>query len=812
MLESETHPEKGLKISNSKSPKSGLKAKLIRVFILVGAIPLLFAVVSSYIQGNQSLIQVIGASFQALAYETSTKVDLLINQERKKIKHFAGHPTLILAVREQNRVLQNMPPGSRVILLKEQEELWRESAGNHPDSIIKRGANRVLQSFIKNDSQSGMATRRLFVTDLQGSLVASINPTPAYINRNLSSWHAIIEENRDLYIGELFPDPGTEDHLFELATPLLDQEKATIGVLHRFFSAKDFFSSSIEPIVFGETGHVMLIDSRGRVLDCPILPTGHQLSNPQLVVGVTGPAPNWVQTQGDGHGSKDLSIIGFSPLQATNPTLHASTGQRWFTFAWQASEEVFAPTRKLFWWAALAGLFSLALIATLGSLAANQIVRPIKQLKNTAELIGQGKAVSPLKITTGDEIEILAEEINTMNAMLRKAFSGLEQEVEEKNQEVIYLKKYTDNILMSVPEAILIFNPELKIEYANSAFKKFTQGKNEDYLGKSLAEIQLNFKDQWDFLNQELVQFRQDGPLPHASRNPTPTRGYEIADPLAQGSHQPSTLESQNSLTFGEQIFTYQFFEVYIEEQKRHRIGLILKDVTEEKKLLDQLARADKLSGLGTLTAGIAHEINNPLYAVIGYAEALTNEKDMKKIQSYSQKVLDRAKHMSSIILNMAGYTRSSALDTLKEVNVNDRIDAATEIALLATYSDDIVLEKNYQELPPVKAKPEEIQQVFVNIIRNAVQAMKGKGKIIITSQTVNDNVHVTIQDNGPGIPREYLSKVFDPFFTTKDQGEGTGLGLNIVHRMVEKYGGKIQIESEPGAGATFSISLPAAD
>ena len=234
-----------------------------------------------------------------------------------------------------------------------------------------------------------------------------------------------------------------------------------------------------------------------------------------------------------------------------------------------------------------------------------------------------------------------------------------------------------------------------------------------------------------------------------------------------------------------------------------------MREVTQEKRLQDQLAMAEKLSGLGRLSAGIAHEINNPLYSIMGHTEAILDEDDPKKIKTYASKVLDSSKHMGAIIQNLSGYTRSNIKDQHKDVSISDRLDAAIEIALVASYSNDIVLEKRYADLPPIKAKPEEIQQIFINIIANAVQAMQGKGRLIVSSEKLNEHVVVRIQDSGPGIPPEYRAKIFDPFFTTKDQGVGTGLGLNIVHKIVEKYGGNIHVESELGKGSTFIVSLP---
>ena len=177
--------------------------------------------------------------------------------------------------------------------------------------------------------------------------------------------------------------------------------------------------------------------------------------------------------------------------------------------------------------------------------------------------------------------------------------------------------------------------------------------------------------------------------------------------------------------------------------------------------------------------------------------------------QPLAQKVLDRSKHMASVILNLSGYVRTNDKDAMKEVDVNERLEAATEIALMASYTDGIDLEKKFSPVSSIQAKPEEIQQVFLNIISNAVQAMEGKGKLTLSSQEDDKFIVVQIRDTGPGIPPEYISKVFDPFFTTKEQGEGTGLGLNIVHRVVKQNGGDIKIESEPGEGTTFVISFP---
>ena len=786
--------------------RMGLKNKLIAIVIGVGTVPLILAMIFSYVQGNKSLTQVIGASFQALAYETSTKIDLLMKEEIHKLRHLTSHPTLVLWVTQQNNYLEQIPSSKVDQEIREQSQTWKDRKPQ-PLSPATNRASQVLKGFLRTDTHAVQNTMALFITNSKGLLVSSINFYPSYVNTHLPSWKKIMSGKLKTYLGPLQQSNQTERFTFELAVPIKDHEGQVAGVLHRVYSDKEFFDNALEPITFGETGHVMLINSDGVVLTCPILPTGHQLSDPELVKAVTRPSTSWAETQGDGHGSKDVSIIGYSPLEKTSQHTLATSNQRWFTFAWQASDELFAPTESLLSWVLGAGMFSILLIVIMGSLAANKIVRPIRQVQHTAESIGRGETVEPLDIQTGDEIQSLAEEINTMSGLLQKTFSGLEQQVEAKTQEVIYLKKYTDTILMSVPEVILILDPDLKIEYANAAFEQLTGCLPDDYLKRTLPEVPFEHQEEWNLLIKELEKYQWGIKKERVSPSPDRSR-YKAKDPLAPSDENPNK-DSQNTVTLGDRIFSYQFFDVVLEEEKTRRIGFIMKNITEEKRLLDQLTQADKLSGLGTLAAGIAHEMNNPLYSIMGYTEAILEEKEVSKIQALAQKVLDRSKHMASIILNLSGYTRSNVKDAMKEVDINERMDAAMEMALMASYSDDITLTKNYSPLPGIKAKPEEIQQVFLNIISNAIHAMNGKGALTFFTQQQNGNIEIKIQDTGPGIPPEYISKVFDPFFTTKDQGEGTGLGLNIVHRVVEKYGGEIKIESEVGQGTTFVVSLP---
>ena len=795
------------KNEEQKGIRTGLKNKLIWTMLGVGALPLMLAMILSYFQGTKSLQGVIGASFKALAYETSTKIDLLIEGEISSNIRHAAHPVIRSTIKDFNLTLSTFDPVGREKIIQEQKKTSGVSR-----SLLQEEASRVLQSFLKRKTLSALATQALYITDAFGVLRASINDFPEFLHTEKSDWKKTISSSKDfVYMGPVTHNAKLEAFLVTFAFPILDEKEKIIGVLHHVFNVKDFFSGYMEPITFGETGHVMLIDSNGMVLDCPILPTGFMLPDPVLVRSVTGENPDWVKTMGDGHGGEELSIIGFSPLEQTREWITKSDAKTWYTFAWQASDELFAPMQKLFLWISMAGVVSIILIGGMGSLAAKKIVQPIRKLQKAAELIGKGEKVEALEIKTGDELEALANEVNQMNDLLQKSFSGLEHQVLEKTEEVLYLKEYTDSILRSVPDAVVIFDPSLKIEYMNGAFENVAQQTADQLQGHSLMDLGHESASTWKDVHEALLNFYSEV-VPIESRNTgnQTIQCYTARDPLAP-KESPSLQSMKQTVKLDEKIFAFQIFDIVIHDDSGKRLGLLLRDVSEDVELHDQLAMAEKLSGLGTLTAGIAHELNNPLVSIMGFTEAILDEKDRDKIQKYADKVFDRSKHMQSIILNMSGYVRSAMTAEESEVNLNERIDAAIEIAILTSYNNDIQLDKNYSKLPLIKARPEEIQQIFTNLLTNAVQAMGGKGELKISTEGENGNVHATIKDTGPGIPQEYLSKIYDPFFTTKEQGKGTGLGLNIVHQLVVKYGGTIDVASQKGKGTTFSLTFPAA-
>jgi len=238
----------------------------------------------------------------------------------------------------------------------------------------------------------------------------------------------------------------------------------------------------------------------------------------------------------------------------------------------------------------------------------------------------------------------------------------------------------------------------------------------------------------------------------------------------------------------------------------------IFRDISERKQMEEQLIVADRLASIGELSAGIAHELNNPLTGVIGLSQLLTERDLPDDIKEDLKLVYSEAQRAADVVRNLLTFGRKHP--PLKQlVNLSDVIDKVLKLRSYEQRVSNIEVIKHFApDLPQIMADYFQLQQVFLNIIINAEQIMTevhGKGTLTITTKRVGEFIRASFADDGPGIPEENLGHIFDPFFTTKEVGKGTGLGLSICHGVINAHGGRIYAASEPGEGATFIIELP---
>ncbi|HEY8370009.1 MAG TPA: GAF domain-containing protein, partial [Thermodesulfobacteriota bacterium] len=246
-----------------------------------------------------------------------------------------------------------------------------------------------------------------------------------------------------------------------------------------------------------------------------------------------------------------------------------------------------------------------------------------------------------------------------------------------------------------------------------------------------------------------------------------------------------------------------------------------VRDVTAERRLQEQLLQSEKLASVGQLVSGVAHELNNPLAAIMGYCELILRRvaDDAELAQDVNQVRL-QTERASRIVHNLLAFARKRTPE-VRPVSLNEVVEAALELQAYDLKVSRIEVETALEAgLPPVMADFHQMEDVVVNVLVNAKQAIaaeKPEGRIRVETRAIRTpqgvvGVRLLIRDNGPGIPREHLHRVFDPFFTTKPVGVGTGLGLSICFGVVQSHGGRIWAESQPGAGTTIVVELPTAD
>ncbi|MDI6800535.1 MAG: ATP-binding protein [Thermodesulfovibrionales bacterium] len=240
----------------------------------------------------------------------------------------------------------------------------------------------------------------------------------------------------------------------------------------------------------------------------------------------------------------------------------------------------------------------------------------------------------------------------------------------------------------------------------------------------------------------------------------------------------------------------------------------VLKNITEMKRLKQQLHHSYKLASLGLLVSGIAHEINNPLTGIIAYTELLKMKVADEDISIDLKKILDSADRCKKIAENLLIFSRQRT-PTKSLESINDIIDRTIELRNYWLKSNNIEIIKQYGNIPTIFVDSQQIQHVMLNILLNAEQAIaetgRGSGRITFETSynTASKVVTIKVSDNGPGIPKDIMPKIFDPFFSTKSVSTGTGLGLSISHGIIAEHGGSIRAESSDGNGAAFIVDLP---
>jgi two-component system NtrC family sensor kinase len=413
---------------------------------------------------------------------------------------------------------------------------------------------------------------------------------------------------------------------------------------------------------------------------------------------------------------------------------------------------------------------------TLEQLDLNYFV-PCRIREHTVAVLGLGKTVDG-DFLSSDDVELVETIAGYVAVALDNAqlYSSLEQ----KALEIARLKDFSENIVESLNVGVLSVDLEGIVESWNTRMEQLFGVTRQESVGRQLSSL----------LPEELAR--------------------EIA---ARGDQEQITGIYKQRLQHQGKSLTLNVSITPLVSKSNERIGrlLLFDDVTQRERMEEQMSQTEKLTSLGLLAAGVAHEVNTPLAVISNYIQMLAKQMpEGDPRQSIIDKIVKQTFRASEIVNNLLNFSRTGAAEAT-DIDVNRVVEETLSLVAHPLKTSHIQVVKQLGEpLPAVRGSANKLQQVFLNLFLNARDAMPGGGMLEVRTAAHNGSVEIEVADTGAGIAREHIHRIFDPFFTTKANGRGTGLGLSVSYGIIKEHSGKIDVRSTPGKGTSFHVEFPA--
>ena len=413
---------------------------------------------------------------------------------------------------------------------------------------------------------------------------------------------------------------------------------------------------------------------------------------------------------------------------------------------------------------------------TLEQLDLNYFI-PCRIREHTVAVLGLGKTVDGDYLSS-DDVEL----VQTIAGYVAIALdnSQLYSSLEQKAAEVARLKDFSENIVESLNVGVMAVDLEGRVDAWNSRMEQLIGVTRLEAVGRAFGEL----------LPRELVSEIQ-----------------------ARSDEEQITGIYKHRLEYQGRPVVLNVSITPLVGKAGEKIGrlLLFDDVTQRERLQEQMTQTEKLTSLGLLAAGVAHEVNTPLAVISNYIQMLAKQMpDGDPRHAIIEKIVKQTFRASEIVNNLLNFSRTGPGE-LADVDMNQVVEETLSLVAHPLKTSQIQVVKQLGEgLPPVRGSANKLQQVFLNLFLNARDAMPLGGMLEVRTSSHNGTVEVEVADTGNGIAREHIHKIFDPFFTTKGGGRGTGLGLSVSYGIIKEHAGKIDVRSTPGRGTSFHVEFPA--
>jgi signal transduction histidine kinase len=721
------------------------KSKIAISILAIGIVAVLIGLAVNYWVGRKQLQTAIGAQFSELTHETTQKLQFLIEASVEEAKLLAISSEIRNNVEESNRGYDESPLtvqeiGNRIEAF---EGAWK------PISVAE--SSEFLNQFLRDPSERAEHIS-IIVTDEKGFLVgADAKPKTNYFG-DQPWWKAAYDKGHGrIYISDvdlIQQATGEFEQIYGLGlvVPVWNSTHTrAIGVLRTDLQVKRFFDAVIK-VKIGKTDHTMLASSDGALIFCPIFLIRNHTLRSEFMGAIFQDRTGWAITEADVHYPGQSSINGFSPLRMTG-NIHPESfgGKQWYVFTSQDPQESYAPINALQNRLAVSGVLGAVVLSFFGIYAAGFIVRPLENLKKGARLIGYGNLDHRLRITTGDEIQELADEFNEMAVKLKASYTGLEQKVAERTKELAVVNKI-NQIISSTLNLQLIF--ELLSEEV---------GKLLEY-----DQISITLLDaQHENIHTLFVKSR-GGPLLVQGSTTYPKAGtatglaIDQAQPFIRSSLSESqefledrsairdghqsyilvpivskqvTLGTLNLLSQRPKAYSKTNLEILVPIAEQLAIAIETISLFEETKMLDQL-KSDFVSK-------VSHELRTPLTSIKGFTEILLTYNDVdsnthREFLSIINEESERLTRLINDILDLSKIEAGKAEWQIQPISVSELADYVVKLFQSVAMEKNLPLRVDIPRgLPLVHGDWDQLLQVMDNLVSNAVK-FTNSGEIVI--------------------------------------------------------------------------------
>ena len=761
-----------------------IRNKLIIIFLLVSILPFIILGYTIYKEGESILREKIFNQLSNIA-----------DGKEKKIRNWFIERFNDTEMIAHNKFMEiNL---SKLLEVKKDYEQKGVASLKYTESEEYNNITSFLNMTI---NQFGVFSE-IFILDTTGHVILSTNPKRLNEDESDTDFYKISMTQKEVYIKDVYIDdvyyPGRFNQpIITFSDVIYDYRGEEHGVVNGVVVAKIKVNEILEPLVeeasgMGKTGEEILVNK-----DNISLLSLKGFNDSALKYKLPRENPSTLAIEGKNGIVEGIDHTKKHILAAYRhiPDLN------WGLVVKMDIDEAYEPINKLFKIIIIFTVIGIGFILFLISQVSRRVAAPLIEMKSIAREISNGnyQKGNDYELKRTDEIGDLAHSIKEMSVSLNKNQSEVEnykQELESKlieiseknlNLEKTYQELYkTKNNLEKIVEHskdiiittdingnIVEFNPEAEEKLGYK--KDVVIGEPASILYENPAER----KEIMDFVNRFGV-----------------VRNREVHLLSKNGDvHHVSLTISQLKNDAGEIAGT---------------VG-ISKDISEERMLQYKLIQSEKMAGIGTLASGIAHEINNPLAGILGMAEAILDENDLRKVNSYARDIVRYTLETTAIVKELLTYSRQTQNESISTIDMAVILENSIKMAKHTVDFSSITIISDMKKGCWTSANAGEMQQVFINLIINAIHAMEEKGgKLILSCYKNDDSIKAVITDTGIGIKKDYLSQIYNPFFTTKPVGKGTGLGLYVVYKIVTKYNGHIDVISDEGKGTSFVLTFP---